>query len=79
MINRLGVLFTNRPTLYRGYPRNGCLDTGGCGRARLNHFDYGATKEEISESIAIAMGVAAASVVDQTDKVAEAMELIHFP
>ena len=34
--------------------------------------------EEISETISITMGVAAASVVDQTDKIAEKMKLIHF-
>ena len=41
-------------------------------------IDYGATREEISETIAISMGVAAASVVDQTDIAAEAMELTLF-
>ncbi len=41
-------------------------------------LDYGASKEEISEAITIAMGVAAASVVDQTDKVSEKLRLKHF-
>ena len=38
----------------------------------------GATKEEISETIAITMGVAAASIVDLTDIAAEKMKLRHF-
>lgn len=51
----------------------------GCLEGHLKKaLDYGATKEEISESIAIAMGVAAASVVDQTDKVSEKLGLMHF-
>ncbi len=41
-------------------------------------IQYGATKEEISEAISIAMGVAAASVVDQTDIVAERLQIEHF-
>lgn len=41
-------------------------------------LQYGATKEEISETISIAMGVAAAAVVDQTDKISEKLRLIHF-
>ena len=39
---------------------------------------YGATKEELSETIAIAMGVAAASVVDLTDIAAAKMKIKHF-
>ena len=35
----------------------------------------GATREEISESIAIAIGVNAAAIVDQTDIAAESMDL----
>jgi AhpD family alkylhydroperoxidase len=38
----------------------------------------GATKEEISETIAITMGVAAASIVDLTDLAAEDMQIKHF-
>ena len=38
----------------------------------------GATKEEISETIAITMGVAAASIVDLTDLAAEDMQIRHF-
>jgi AhpD family alkylhydroperoxidase len=39
---------------------------------------YGATKEELSETIAIAMGVSAASIVDLTDIAAESMRIRHF-
>ena len=39
---------------------------------------YGATKEEISETIAITMGVSAASIVDLTDIAAEEMQIRHF-
>ena len=56
-----------------GFNCQGCLE-GHLKKA----LEYGATKEEISESIAIAMGVAAAGVVDQTDIVAEKLQLDHF-
>lgn len=56
-----------------GYQCQGCLD-GHIKKA----LDYGATKEEISEAIAITMGVAAASVVDQTDQASERLKLLHF-
>lgn len=39
---------------------------------------YGATKEELSETIAITMGVSAASIVDLTDIAAENMRIRHF-
>ena len=39
---------------------------------------YGATKEELSETIAITMGVSAASIVDLTDIAAENMQIRHF-
>jgi AhpD family alkylhydroperoxidase len=39
---------------------------------------YGATKEELSETIAITMGVSAASMVDLTDIAAENMRIRHF-
>ena len=39
---------------------------------------YGASPEEISEAICITMGVAAASVVDQTDVVAEQLQIKLF-
>lgn len=40
---------------------------------------FGATKEEISEAIVIAIGINAASIVDLTDKAADKLELNHFP
>jgi len=39
---------------------------------------YGATKEELSETIAITMGVSAASIVDLTDIAAENLRIRHF-
>ena len=39
---------------------------------------FGATREEISESIAIALGVNAAAIVDLTDIAAENMGLKHY-
>ena len=56
-----------------GYQCGGCLE-GHIKKA----LEYGATKEEISESIAITMGVAAASVVDQTDLISEKLGIGHF-
>ncbi|HSR67171.1 MAG TPA: carboxymuconolactone decarboxylase family protein [Acidobacteriota bacterium] len=56
-----------------GYKCSGCLK-GHIKKA----IEYGASKEEISEAIAITMGVAAASVVDQTDIAAENLQLLHF-
>ena len=40
---------------------------------------YGATKEEISETIVIAVGINAASIVDLTDNAAQKLGLNHFP
>ena len=56
-----------------GYQCSGCLE-GHIKKA----LEYGATKEEISESIAITMGVAAASVVDQTDLASEKLGISPF-
>ena len=56
-----------------GFSCSGCLE-GHIKKA----IQYGATKEEISEAICIAMGVAAASVVDQTDAVSEMLQIKHF-
>lgn len=56
-----------------GFKCQGCLK-GHIEKA----LQYGATREEISETICIAMGVGAASVVDQTDIAAEIMELRLF-
>ena len=39
----------------------------------------GATKEEISEAIVIAVGINAAAIVDMTDKAAINLGLNHFP
>jgi AhpD family alkylhydroperoxidase len=39
---------------------------------------YGATREELSETIAITMGVAAASIVDLTDIASENLQIKHF-
>jgi AhpD family alkylhydroperoxidase len=39
---------------------------------------FGATKEELSETIAITMGVSAASMVDLTDIAAENLRIRHF-
>ncbi len=39
---------------------------------------YGATREELSETIAITMGVNAAAMVDLTDKASEALRIKHF-
>ena len=52
----------------------GCLD-GHVKKA----LKFGATKEEISEAIVIAIGINAASIVDQTDRTATRLGLDHFP
>ena len=39
---------------------------------------FGATREELSETIAITMGVSAASIVDLTDIAAEQLQIRHF-
>ena len=51
----------------------GCLE----GHIR-KALKYGATRDELSETIAIAMGVNAAAIVDLTDKAAEALQIRHF-
>jgi AhpD family alkylhydroperoxidase len=56
-----------------GFRCQGCLN-GHIKKAKK----FGATPEEISEAIAIAMGVAAASVVDLTDLAAEKLQIKHF-
>jgi len=56
-----------------GFKCQGCLN-GHIKKAKK----YGATAEEISETVVIAMGVAAASVVDLTDIAAEHLRLKHF-
>jgi AhpD family alkylhydroperoxidase len=56
-----------------GFRCQGCLN-GHIKKAKK----FGATPEEISETVAIAMGVAAASVVDLTDIAAEHLRIKHF-
>lgn len=56
-----------------GFKCQGCLE-GHIKKAKK----FGATPEEISEAISIAMGVAAASVVDLTDIAAAHLRLKHF-
>jgi len=56
-----------------GFKCQGCLE-GHIKKA----IKFGATPEEISESISIAMGVAAASVVDLTDIASEHLRLKFF-
>ena len=56
-----------------GYNCEGCLE-GHIKKA----IEAGATRKEISEAVSISMGVAAASVVDQTDIVAAKLKLDHF-
>jgi AhpD family alkylhydroperoxidase len=52
---------------------NGCLE-GHIKKA----LKYGATSEELSETIAITMGVNAAAIVDLTDQAAETLRIRHF-
>jgi AhpD family alkylhydroperoxidase len=56
-----------------GFKCQGCLE-GHIKKAKK----FGATPEEISEAISIAMGVAAASVVDLTDIAAKNLQIKHF-
>ena len=56
-----------------GFNCEGCLE----GHLKKG-LEFGATRQEISETISITMGVAAAGVVDQTDIVAEKLQLDHF-
>ena len=41
-------------------------------------LEVGATKEEISDAIVVAIGIAAASVLDQSDKAAIKLDIHHF-
>ncbi|HEY2930608.1 MAG TPA: carboxymuconolactone decarboxylase family protein [Acidobacteriota bacterium] len=56
-----------------GFKCQGCLE--GHIKKALKH---GASKQELSEAIAIAMGVAAAGAVDLTDIAAAHLKLKHF-
>jgi AhpD family alkylhydroperoxidase len=41
-------------------------------------LELGATKQEVSDAIVIAVGIGAASVVDMSDKAASKLDLHHF-
>jgi AhpD family alkylhydroperoxidase len=51
----------------------GCLE-GHLKKAR----EIGCTKEEISDAIVVAIGIAAAAVLDMSDKAATKLDLHHF-
>ena len=68
---KIKELIANAASL--GFKCQGCLN-GQIKKAKK----FGATPEEISEAITIAMGVAAASVVDLTDIAAERLQIKHF-
>lgn len=51
----------------------GCLE----GHIR-KALKYGATRDELSETIAITMGVNAAAIVDLTDKASESLQILNF-
>lgn len=53
---------------------DGCID-GHIKKA----LDLGATREEISETVCIAIAINAASIVDLTDRSADRLNLNHFP
>jgi AhpD family alkylhydroperoxidase len=51
----------------------------GCARGHIKKaLELGATKEEISDAIVVAVGIGAASVVDMSDKAASSLDLHHF-
>jgi AhpD family alkylhydroperoxidase len=51
----------------------------GCLQGHLKKaLELGLTKEEISDAIAIAVGIGAAAVMDMSDKAAEKLDLHHF-
>jgi AhpD family alkylhydroperoxidase len=52
---------------------DGCIE-GHIRKAR----ELGLSKEEISDAISVAIGIAAASVLDESDKVAIKLDLHHF-
>jgi AhpD family alkylhydroperoxidase len=41
-------------------------------------LEIGATKQEISDALVVAIGIAAAGIVDMSDKAAEKLNLHHF-
>src|ERR1039457_6202329 len=51
----------------------------GCAEGHIRKaLEIGATKQEISDAIAVAIGIAAASVMHASDKVAIKLDLHHF-
>ena len=55
------------------------LKCEGCSEGHIRKArQLGITKEEISDAIVIAVGIAAAAVVDMTDKTAAKLDLDHF-
>ena len=60
----------------------GCSLLAKCEGCLEGHFkkalEVGATKQEISDAIVIAVGIAAAAVVDMSDKAAIKLDLHHF-
>jgi AhpD family alkylhydroperoxidase len=60
----------------------GCSLLAKCEGCLEGHFkkalEVGATKQEISDAIVVAAGIAAASVVDMADKAAIKLDLHHF-
>ncbi len=51
----------------------------GCARGHIKKaLELGASKEEISDAIVVAVGIGAASVVDMSDKAATHLDLHHF-
>jgi len=51
----------------------------GCAEGHIRKaLEAGATKEEISDAIAVAIGIGAASVLDESDQAAINLDLHHF-
>ncbi len=51
----------------------------GCARGHIKKaLELGASKQEISDAIVVAVGIGAASVVDMSDKAAVHLDLHHF-
>jgi AhpD family alkylhydroperoxidase len=51
----------------------------GCARGHIKKaLELGASKQEISDAIVVAVGIGAASVVDMSDKAAIHLDLHHF-
>jgi AhpD family alkylhydroperoxidase len=51
----------------------------GCAEGHVRKaLELGATKEEISDAIVVAIGIGAASVLDESDKAAIKLDLHHF-